>query len=104
MTKALTIQELTQIMNDLVESKGWYDDNSKKPQEPRNLAISLSLEASEVLEHFQWNGEIKDKEDLGGELADVFLYLLQLAYVSQIDLEEATMKKVAVNKNRVWKD
>ena len=76
----------------------------KKPQLPQNLAISMSLEAAEVLEHFQWNGEIEDKEALGSELADVFLYLLQLAYISGIDLEEATLKKVELNKKRVWKE
>ncbi len=104
MTKALTIADLTEIMNQLVASKGWYDSDTKKPQLPQNLAISMSLEAAEVLEHFQWNGEIEDKEALGSELADVFLYLLQLAYISGIDLEEATLKKVELNKKRVWKE
>lgn len=104
MTKGLTIAELTKIMNQLVASKGWYAEDSKKPQTPQNLSISLSLEAAEVLEHFQWNGEIDDKEALGSELADVFLYLLQIAFVSGIDLEEATLKKVEINKERVWKE
>ncbi len=104
MTSKLTIADLTEIMNQLVESKGWYAEDSKKPQAPQNLAISLSLEAAEVLEHFQWDGKIDDKDTLGSELADVFLYLLQLAYVSGIDLEEATLKKVEINKKRVWKD
>lgn len=104
MNKRLSIQELTQIMNELVESKGWYAEDSKKPQNPRNLAISLSLEAAEILEYFQWNDKILDKNELGGELADVFLYLLQLAYVSGIDLEEATLKKVTINRKRTWND
>ena len=39
------------------------------PQTPRSLAISLSLEASEVLEHFQWQPDLKDKDEFAGELA-----------------------------------
>lgn len=102
MNKNLTIKELTEMMHELVRSKGWYEKNSKRPQTPRNLAISLSLEASEILEHFQFTETIKDKEELGSELADVALYLLQLASVSEIDLEEAILKKIEINKKREW--
>ncbi len=100
--KGWTIKELTARMHELVESKGWYAANSKRPQTPRNLAVSLAIEAAEILEHFQFGEEIKDKDELGGELADVTLYLLQLASVSGIDLEEATLKKIEVNKKRKW--
>ncbi len=102
MDKGLTIQELTEQMHELVKSKGWYEKDSKRPQTPRNLAISLSLEASEILEHFQFTDVIKDKEELGSELADVTLYLLQLASVAGIDLEDAVLKKIKVNKTREW--
>ena len=50
----MDLDSLTQAMNDFVESKGWLADDTSKPQTPRNLAVSLVLEASEVLEHFQW--------------------------------------------------
>jgi NTP pyrophosphatase (non-canonical NTP hydrolase) len=89
-------------MNRLVESKGWYANDSKRPQTPRNLAVSLAIEAAEILEHFQFTDEIKDKDELGAELADVALYLLQLASVSGIDLEDAILKKIEVNKKRTW--
>jgi len=89
-------------MNLLVEHHGWYDPASPKVQAPRNLAISLSLEASEVLEHFQWSEELADKEAFAGELADVSLYLLQLASICEIDLEEAILKKIAQNWDRKW--
>lgn len=89
-------------MHQLVTSKGWYDDDTPRRQTPRNLAISLSLEANEVLEHFQWREETKNKEELAGELADVTLYLLQLASVSGIDLEAAVLHKLEQNKSRVW--
>ncbi|HNC87460.1 MAG TPA: nucleotide pyrophosphohydrolase [Anaerolineales bacterium] len=102
MDKELTIKELTRQMHDLVRSKGWYEADSKRPQTPRNLAVSLSIEAAEILEHFQFGDEIKDRNELGSELADVTLYLLQLASVSGIDLEAAVLKKIEVNKTRKW--
>ncbi len=100
--KNLTIKELTERMHTLVKSKGWYETESKRPQTPRNLAVSLSIEAAEILEHFQFTDEIKDRDELGGELADVMLYLLQLASTSGIDLEEAVLKKIEVNQTRIW--
>ena len=98
----MNLEELTRQMNDLVRHHGWYEPDSPKQQTARNLAISLSLEASEVLEHFQWSDETKDSEGLRGELADVALYLLQLASVSGIDLEQAILDKVQQNWDRSW--
>jgi len=98
----ITISELTARMHELVKSKGWYEKESKRPQTPRNLAVSLSIEAAEILEHFQFGDEIKNQDELGSELADVTLYLLQLASVSGIDLQEAVLKKIEVNKTRSW--
>ncbi|MBT3188265.1 MAG: nucleotide pyrophosphohydrolase [Anaerolineae bacterium] len=96
-----TIEQLTILMNNFVRSKGWYEEDSKRPQTPRNLAISLNLEVSEILEHFQWNEEFV-KENLAEELADVALYLLQLADVAEIDLEKAILDKLEVNASREW--
>ncbi len=98
----MNIQELTDEMNRFVSSKGWYAEGSKRPQTPRNLAISLALEAAEILEHFQWREEVKDQEELALELADVALYLLQLASVTKIDLEKAILDKIEINKTREW--
>ena len=98
----LTIIELTEKMHDFVRSKGWYEVDSHRPQTPRNLSISLALEAAEILEHFQWNEEF-DRDDLAEELADVALYLLQLASIAKIDLEEAILKKLEINAGREWK-
>jgi len=98
----MDIKELTDRMNALVASKGWYAEDSKRPQTPRNLAISLSLEASEILEHFQFRENAKDKKELADELADVALYLLQLASVTEIDLEKAILDKIEINKTREW--
>ena len=98
----MDIQELTEEMNRLVRSKGWYDEASNRPQTPRNLSISLALETSEILEHFQWSDTVKDKAELASELADVALYLLQLASVTEIDLEKAILDKIEINKTGEW--
>ena len=89
-------------MHDFVRSMGWYRPESARPQTLRNLAISLNLEASEVLEHFQWDDELKDPQALAGELADVALYLLQIASLAGIDLEQAVLRKLEHNYTRTW--
>ena len=99
---SMDIKELTQYMHAFVRAKGWYEPDSPRQQTLRNLAISLNLEASEVLEHFQWNGDLDDPEGLSDELADVTLYLLQIAGIANIDLEEAVMQKLDKNYNRTW--
>jgi NTP pyrophosphatase (non-canonical NTP hydrolase) len=96
------LSELSQAMDDFVRAKGWYEPESLRKQTPRSIAISLSLEASEILEHFQWSEETKNREELAGELADVMLYLLQLSRLNQIDLEQAVMNKLATNYKREW--
>jgi NTP pyrophosphatase (non-canonical NTP hydrolase) len=104
----MDIKQLTEEMNRFVRSKGWYDKNSPRPQTPRNLAISLMLECAEVLEHFQWDPQASTSGDpernlgLEEELADVALYLLQLASVLGIDLEQATLRKLEKNYSRRW--
>lgn len=98
----MDIKELTEVMHRFVASQGWYDTGSPRPQSLRNLAISLNLEASEVLEHFQWGEVPSNKDDLGAELADVMLYLLQLASLSEIDLEQAVLEKLKRNYQRKW--
>ena len=71
---------------------------------PKNLAIALSIEAAELLEHFQWIGD-KDPERLtpakldavSQEAADVLLYLVRLADKLNIDLIQAARLKVGRN-------
>ena len=98
----MDIKQLTQEMNRFVSSKGWYEPASPRPQTPKNLAISLSLEAAEVLDHFQWRDLPADQAALESELADVALYLLQLSSVCQIDLEKAVLDKLKLNYTREW--
>ena len=98
----MDLGELSQAMDDFVRSKGWYKETSPRQQTSRNIAISLSLEAAEILEHFQWTEQTRDRKELSGELADVTLYLLQLARLNGIDLEKAVLEKLAVNYTREW--
>jgi NTP pyrophosphatase (non-canonical NTP hydrolase) len=98
----MDLKTLEAAMHAFVESKGWYRPDSPRPQTPKNLAVSLVLEANEVLEHFQWQEEAADPAALAGELADVMLYLLQLASISEVDLGQAVLDKLDVNYGRDW--
>jgi len=98
----MDIRELTEAMHCFVGAMGWYEADTRRPQTPRNLAISLCLEAAEVLEHFQWQDATSDTQALADELADVTLYLLQLASLSGIDLEQAVLSKLEKNYQRSW--
>lgn len=71
---------------------------------PKNLACALSVEASEVLEHFQWLSDEQSRAlpadkraQVATELADVLLYLLQLADKLQVDLVGAAQHKLLAN-------
>ena len=60
---------------------------------PENLAKSISIEAGELLECFQWNNDFK-KDDLCEEMADVYSYLLMLADEISVDLDEIGLAKL----------
>ena len=98
----MQLQELTQRMHEFVESRGWYRPGSPRPQTPRNLAASLAIEAAEVLELYQWGETQPEAGALADELADVTLYLLQLASISGVDLETAVLAKLDRNSGRAW--
>ncbi len=98
----MEIQELTKVMHQFVQAKGWYEPDSPRPQTLRNLAVSLSLEAGEVLEHFQWGDSLGESQELADELADVALYLLQIASIAGINLELAILAKLEKNYRRTW--
>lgn len=71
---------------------------------PKNLAASVSIEAGELLEHFQWLTDEQSRhlsqerlEDVGHEIADVLIYLLQLSDRLGIDPIAATRRKLEIN-------
>jgi dCTP diphosphatase len=71
---------------------------------PKNLAAAMSVEAAEVLEHFQWLTDTQStnlteeaKSRVALELADVLLYLIRLADKLEINLGESAVRKLAIN-------
>ena len=67
---------------------------------PENLAKSISIEANELLECFQWNAENYNKEDVCEELADVFTYCIQMALKLDVKPEEIILKKLEKTKKK----
>lgn len=93
------IKSLQEKIAKFVEERDWNQFHN-----PKDLAISLSLEASEVLEHFQWknNDEMQahvknNKEDVEDELADVLYWVLLMANNLNIDVVAASERKLAKN-------
>lgn len=95
-------EELKQLLEKI---KAFRDERDwKQFHNPKDMAISLVLEAGELLEHFQWrNGEeiakrvANHKDEISDELADVFIYLLELADNLGINLIDASHKKLDQN-------
>lgn len=93
------LQSLTLALRDFARDRHWEPFHS-----PKNLAAALSVEAAELLEHFQWLTEAQSRElpadkraEVGTEIADVLLYLLQLADQLGIDPVEAARSKMVAN-------
>ncbi len=80
------------------------DRNWKQFHNPKDLAISISLEAAELLEIFQWSGEdveCKDKiKQIREELADVLNYSILMADACGLDLDEIIREKVKKNNKK----
>lgn len=96
-----TLEELKQSVAAFAEEREWIQYHSLK-----NLAMSISIEASELMERFQWvdNPESNTLVDDGDarqavedELADVLIYALQFANRAGIDLSQAIERKMAIN-------
>ena len=95
----VALQGLRDRLRDFAVARDWNQFHS-----PKNLAIALSVEAGELLEHFQW---ISDKDSLTvprtklgeieKEMADVLLYLIRLADIMNVDLIQAAERKIRIN-------
>ncbi|MDE2481066.1 MAG: nucleotide pyrophosphohydrolase [bacterium] len=91
------LAQLTEAVIAFRDARDWKQFHNAK-----DVAISLSLEASELLELFQWSAEpdvvvTTRSEDLGDELADVFYWLLLMSHDCGIDLASALMRKLEKN-------
>ncbi len=104
MGNAITIDELRNEIAKFNEERDW-----QKYHTPKNLALSISIEAAELLEHFQWlnDAEVenylqdpKKVREVAAEIADVILYSLNLSSRLNIDITKALLEKIDENKRK----
>lgn len=96
------LDTLRDSLREFAAERDWEQFHS-----PKNLAMALSVEAAELMEHFQWSSEEQSRhptaEELAGireELADVLLYLVRLADQLGVDLLESAQAKILVNASK----
>ena len=96
-----TLEELKQSVAAFAEERDWIQYHSLK-----SLAMSISIEAGELMERFQWSdnaasntlvGDAAARLSIEDELADVLIYSLQFANRAEIDLSQAIKRKMAIN-------
>ena len=97
--KQLSLEALQAMVVKFRDDRDW-----KQYHTPKDLAISVSLEASELLEIFQWSrDELWQRERLGEikeELADVMIYAMMLADILDIDIREIIPEKLKKNERK----
>lgn len=101
--KITNINEIKQKIKRLIEKRKWTESHS-----PKNLSMSIAIEASELMEIFQWLSteeawDIKNSQEftrLKEELADVLIYCLSFANQLGIDAADAIEDKMAKNAKR----
>ena len=94
-----SVQQLQDKLKQFAVERDWEQFHS-----PKNLAMALSIEAAELMEHFMWldlkQSEVlsdEKRQQVAYELADVFIYTLRLAERMGIDLVSSTYEKMAIN-------
>ena len=95
----MNIEKLQQRLREFAAERNWEQFHS-----PKNIAMALSVEASELLEHFQWltesqsaSPESVNRDEVATEIADVQIYLTMLADKLGIDIEKAVEEKIEAN-------
>lgn len=106
MPKILDITEISASLRQFSNERNWNQFHS-----PKNLSMALCVEASELLEHFQWSTEqqslslTKDKlAEVETEIADVLIYLIRISDVLNIDLDKAVKSKMKLNAQKYPSD
>ncbi len=96
------LEDLKQELKEFAQARDWEQFHS-----PKNLSMALSVEASELVEHFQWiteeqSAHLDDEKHaaVALEMADIFIFLLRLSERMNIDLMEVTRQKIALNHQR----
>jgi NTP pyrophosphatase (non-canonical NTP hydrolase) len=99
-----TVAELKRWVDDFVAQRDWHQFHA-----PKNLAMSMAIEAAELMEHFQWLSveesravadDPKRLAEVGEELADVLCYALAMANELHLDLATTIRKKIAKNEQK----
>ncbi len=99
--RTTTVEQLRTLVSDFVEERDWQQFHS-----PKNISMALAVEASELMEHFQWitinaSRELADDPNklaaVGEELADVVSYSLAMANALGIDLASTIEAKMVKN-------
>lgn len=94
-----SIKELQEKVVAFRDARSW-----KQFHNPKDLALSISLEAAELLEVYQWSGAdlyVDKKQDkVKEELADVLIYCMLMADVCGLDLSEIVLKKLEINNEK----
>lgn len=83
------LEELNLKIKKFVDERDWNQFHS-----PVNLAKSISIEANELLECFQWSDKPSDQKHVEDELADVFNYCIQMSQVLNIDIYDIVLRKL----------
>lgn len=89
--REIEMKKVLEVIRQFREEREWGQFHT-----PENLAKSISIEAGELLEHFQWD-HTYDKEAVAEELADVLVYCMHMADAIGVDLEEVILKKMEKN-------
>ena len=94
-----SIKELQEKVVAFRDARNW-----KQFHNPKDLALSISLEAAELLEVYQWSGAYlyvdKKQDKVKEELADVLIYCMLMADVCGLDLSEIVLKKLEINNEK----
>ena len=85
-----SLKELSEKIDAFNKERDWDQFHS-----PANLAKSISIEANELLECFQWSDDNYDIDDVTAELADVLSYCIQMATKLDLDIKEIVLKKLS---------
>ncbi len=95
-SKPATFDDISNEILAYLKERDWHKKNSS-----RSIATSIVLEASELLEHYQWGEEpVGDQSALADELADIFIYSIEFAQANKIDIAQAIKDKLAVAKKK----
>jgi len=102
----ITLQDLKERMADFVRERDWEQFHT-----PKNLSMSIAIEAGELMEHFQWltaeqsqHLEAAALQEIGEELADIVIYSLSMANFLHIDLAETVLAKMEKNRRKYPKE